>query len=185
MKSIKPSAIQGWIGDLSKKLSASSVITAYHIVQGTLDLAVADDALRINPAKSPIVQVPKAIGQKVVPWTDESVFGMIDLHDEFVRSIPIIGAGCGLRQGEIFGVALEDFDFAEKTLRVRRQLKKLNSDYIFALPKNDKERIVPLPDWVAKAVQAHRVKFKPRPPDTAVGESKRKASHAQRALPLD
>lgn len=68
-----------------------------------------------------------------------------------------------MRQGEIFGVALEDFDFAEGKLHVRRQVKKLGKDYVYAFPKNDKERTVPLPEWVSQTVRIHIAKFKPRP----------------------
>lgn len=163
VRSIAPSTIQAWIGELARTHGPSTIITAFQILQGVLDLAVADEALKKNPAKSPIVQVPKWIGQKIVPWTDETLYAVIDSHEDFVRAIPIIGAGCGLRQGEIFGIALEDVDFAEQKLYVRRQIKKLGPDFIYALPKNDRERVVPLPDWVAQVVRIHQAKFKPRP----------------------
>jgi len=58
---------------------------------------------------------------------------------------------------------LEDFDFDEKILRVRRQIKRLGSVYIFALPKNDRERIIPLSDWAIHAVQRYIDKYPPGP----------------------
>jgi integrase len=36
-----------------------------------------------------------------------------------------------------------------------RQLKRVRSRLVFGLPKNDKERRVPLPDSIAQAVKAH------------------------------
>lgn len=45
-----------------------------------------------------------------------------------------------LRQGELFGLATQDIDFAEMVIYVRRQVKKLGRDFVFALPKNDTER---------------------------------------------
>jgi integrase len=34
---------------------------------------------------------------------------------------------------------------------------------VFALPKNDKERVVPLPEWVMRMVELHTDSFGPRP----------------------
>ncbi|WP_010313079.1 hypothetical protein [Saccharopolyspora spinosa] len=45
----------------------------------------------------------------------------------------------------MFGLGLEDFDTDEQVLWVRRQVKKLGAHYVFALPKNDRERTVSLP----------------------------------------
>lgn len=38
---------------------------------------------------------------------------------------------------------MEDFDFDETVIWVRRQVKRLERQWVFALPKNDKERAVP------------------------------------------
>ncbi|WP_157518739.1 tyrosine-type recombinase/integrase [Herbidospora mongoliensis] len=46
-------------------------------------------------------------------------------------------------------------------LHVRRQIKKLGSEHIFALPKNDRERVVPLPEWTAEAIRRHVAAFPP------------------------
>ncbi|MEU7859384.1 site-specific integrase [Nonomuraea sp. NPDC049141] len=75
--------------------------------------------------------------------------------------LPMLGAACGLRQGELFGLALEDVDFEERVLRVRRQIKKLGADHVFALPKNDRERVVPLPEWTAEAIKRHVATYPP------------------------
>lgn len=51
-------------------------------------------------------------------------------------------AGCGIRVSEGTGLSIEDFDFdfEEKILHVRRQIKKLGANHVYALPKNDLER---------------------------------------------
>ena len=68
-----------------------------------------------------------------------------------------------MREGELFGISREDFDFDEKIARVRRQVKRLDSIYVFALPKNDRERIIPLSDWDIQTVRRHVGKYPPRP----------------------
>ncbi len=72
-----------------------------------------------------------------------------------------IGAGCGARQGEIFGLISDDFDFDEGWIHVRRQLKRVRSRLVYGLPKNDKERKIPLPDSVASVIKTHLDAFKP------------------------
>ncbi|MEZ0074921.1 tyrosine-type recombinase/integrase [Planotetraspora sp. GP83] len=143
------------ISDLNERYGSSTIETSFLVLQGVLELAVADEAIRKNPARSPIVQVPKRSGEELIAWSDEWVHAMIHAHPDLFRLIPIIAASCGLRQGELFGLALEDIDFDEGIVRVRRQIKKLGRDHVFALPKNDRERMAPLPEWTATAIKRH------------------------------
>ena len=49
-----------------------------------------------------------------------------------------------------------------KIVKVRRQVKKLGKDYVFALPKNDRERTIPLSDWDIDLIRRHLAAFPPR-----------------------
>jgi integrase len=159
---IKPSRIQAWIGQLSERFEPSTVIVSFLVLQGILDLAVADEAVRKNPAKSPVVQVPVQQASEIQIWADEVIASLIDAHPDSLRALPELAASCGMREGELFGIAIEDFDFSEKIVRVRRQIKRLGRIYVFALPKNDRERIIPLSDWDIRAVRRHIEKYPPR-----------------------
>ncbi|HJQ45744.1 MAG TPA: site-specific integrase [Amycolatopsis sp.] len=164
VKAIKPSDISTFQTELGERVGPSTVATARLVVVGVLDLAVADDAIKKNPARSKIVQtVSSDSGEKIQAWSDERVFSLIDGHPDSLRAMPTIGATCGLREGELFGVAEEDIDFDEGVIHVRRQLKKLGKDHVFALPKNDRTRIVPMSDWTAQNIRVHIAKYKPQP----------------------
>ncbi|MEU0520780.1 site-specific integrase [Streptosporangium sp. NPDC006007] len=158
---IKPSHVQAWISDLSGRFEVSTVRTSFLVLQGVLDLAVADEAIKRSPAKSPIVRVPRRVAEEILAWADERVHAVIDAHPDLFRALPIVGAACGLRQGELLGLALEDIDFEGQVIQVRRQLKKLEPEFVFALPKNDRERVVPLPAWAAEAIRVHVDKYPP------------------------
>ena len=67
-----------------------------------------------------------------------------------------------MREGELFGLAAEDFDLDEKIVRVRRQVKKIGRAFVFALPKNDRERIIPLSDWDVAVIRRHIGRYPPR-----------------------
>ncbi|MCA2228400.1 tyrosine-type recombinase/integrase [Nonomuraea aurantiaca] len=73
-----------------------------------------------------------------------------------------LGAGCGLRQGEIFGLAVDDVDFGEGVIHVRQQVKLIHGKQMFGLPKHDRERTVPLPESVAEALKGHLTQFPAR-----------------------
>ncbi|MFE5817233.1 tyrosine-type recombinase/integrase [Streptomyces sp. NPDC056479] len=72
------------------------------------------------------------------------------------QALVSVAAGLGLRQGEAFGLAVEDVDFLGGVVHVVRQVKLLQRHRpVFAPPKGGKERDVPLPEPVAFALAAH------------------------------
>jgi integrase len=83
--------------------------------------------------------------------------------------VPYLGATCGLRQGELFGVALDDLDFLRRTLHVEVQVKELRGGrYVFARLKNHRScrsRDVPLDEPVL-SIMAEHVRLHPAVPVT-------------------
>jgi integrase len=71
-----------------------------------------------------------------------------------------LGIGLGLRQGEAFGLAEEDFDFTAGVVHVRRQLRwDIKGRPYFSLPKGRKIREVPLPANLAVRARSHFRRF--------------------------
>ncbi|WP_449337796.1 tyrosine-type recombinase/integrase, partial [Streptomyces griseus] len=107
------------------------------------------------------VRPPTVDTKRITPWTTERLFavraGMPDRYQAMVD----LGGGCGLRQGEILGVAVDAIDFRSDTLHVVQQLKLSRSKPVFAPPKGGKLRDVPLPGPVADALRAHMKQFPP------------------------
>lgn len=160
---IKASEVQEFLAGLGERLGPSTVSIARLIVQGALELALADELVRKNVARSSIISTARPPREKVVAWGDADVLGLIDAHPEPLRILPIVGAGCGLREGELFAIDPSDVDFDAQVLHVRRQVKRLSTRWVYALPKNDGERDVPLPDWVAQSIRVHMASHKPSP----------------------
>jgi integrase len=157
VQAIRPYRVQSWIRDLSERFGPSTVITAFLVLQGILDLALADEALRKNPAKSPVVQVPGHQASDIEVWNDSVIVALVDAHPNLLRAIPELAASLGMREGELFGPAEEDIDLdGEKVVRVRRQVKQIGQVFVFALPKNDRERIISLSDWDIDVIRQHR-----------------------------
>lgn len=88
------------------------------------------------------------------------------------RALVDIGSGLGLRQGEIFGLALEDVDFLRRVVHMRRQVRIVRSQLVIALPKRSKQRDIPLPDTVGLALAAHLDAYPAQPVTLFPGTSR-------------
>jgi integrase len=163
VRSIRPSEVAEWLADLGQRFGSSTARTALIVLGGTLDLAVADEAIRTNPARSKVVQRPSSTNGNVQAWDDETVARIIDGHPPLFRPIPVTAAGTGLRAGELFGLAEDDIDYDAAVIHVRRQLKVIDGLYVFALPKNDRERDVPMSSGLGQVLRVYMAQHKPRP----------------------
>ncbi|GAA4786637.1 hypothetical protein GCM10023329_41860 [Streptomyces sanyensis] len=74
----------------------------------------------------------------------------------------VLGLGCGLRQGEVFGLGPADIDDERGVLHVRRQVRTVGGKQYAALPKGAGARGVDLPDSVARELKRHLAAFPPR-----------------------
>lgn len=64
----------------------------------------------------------------------------------------------GMRRGEVLGLKWEDIDFEEKIIYVNRSLTYVpQSGFIFtSLKTKSSRRKIPIPDFVMKALEAHK-----------------------------
>jgi integrase len=155
LRQARPSTVQAWLkgrSDVAAPRTVSAMLTTLNAIFGA---AVEDGLLAKNPCQSRSVSRPTPDREKVNPWTVEQLHAVIDAHPAEWRAIPIVGAGTGLRQGEIFGLQIDDVDFLRRRLLVRHQVKQVGSDLVVAPPKGRRSREVPLPDVVAVALSEH------------------------------
>ena len=110
---------------------------------------------------------------KVVPWTSGQRVSVRRELPERYRIAVDLGAGCGLRQGEIFAVSPDDIDPTRPVLHVEWQIKIVRGQCIFAPPKGGKLCEVPLAESVHERLIAHAGRFEPvlvtLPGDTSRG----------------
>jgi integrase len=163
MDSFRPSHIQALVKALEDDpMSGGYARTIYANVRAVLSAAVDDGLLSRNPCNAKSVRPPADSPSRVVPWLPEQVLAVRGALTERYRAMVDVAAGCGLRQGEIIGLSEDDaIDFEARTLRVVRQVKLIRGKAVFAPPKCNKERDVPLPSSVADALRAHTGVCKP------------------------
>jgi integrase len=156
-----PSTIQAWVAGLQVAPSYARQLIGY--LSAILDAAVADSLIPRNPCRDVTVRAPRAVRRKVVPLTAAQATAVRAALPPRFRAMCDCGMDLGLRQGEIFGLAVEDIDFLRRVVHVRAQVKLANGVRpVFALPKGGKTRDVPLPGSASLALAEHIRQFPPR-----------------------
>lgn len=102
---------------------------------------------------------PKVPEEQREAWPLETARRVRDAINERYRIAVVIALGCGLRQGEVFGLSPEDVDFARGVLRIRRQVQLLHGRLYFTLPKGGKTRVVDMPPSVAAALAQYFMEY--------------------------
>ncbi|UNS99248.1 site-specific integrase [Streptomyces tubbatahanensis] len=160
MGSFNPTHLRLWIRALEDAgLSAAYRRGIFAHVSTVFTAAVEDRIIRTNPCSARSVKAPRLDPRKIKPWTAERVKAVRAELPERYRVLVDAAAGCGLRQGEAFGLAVEDVDFLGGVVHVVRQVKLLRNRPVFAPPKGGKERDVPLPESIGFALAAHLTTF--------------------------
>ena len=166
VQAVKASEVKAWLqGDLAG-MSGGVQETAFDIVAGTFDLAVADKIRRDNPARASIITRPRADHVERKAWSTERAWLVRDCMPEEYRAVIDCGAGLGTRQGELFALAADDFtaddpEHGGETATIARQVLRVGRAIVFKLPKGGKTRTVPVPRGTAAALAAHSAKYPP------------------------
>jgi integrase len=159
---IRPTDIRAWIRAMQERNVATSYQAGcFAHLSSIMSAAVDDKIIRENPCHARTVVRPRPVEQKVVPWTRARVAAMRLAMAERFKIVMVLGAGCGLRQGELFGVPPDDFDRVAGVLHVVRQVRVIDGKQVFALPKRNKTRDVPLAPSVLRLLDAHMEQFEP------------------------
>lgn len=161
--------MQAWHAGLPVGPSyAGQILT---VLSSVLAAAVDDGLIARNPCRAASVQAPRLVRRKVVPWTSQQVatIGGALAGNDYApagtgrfAAVVDCGAGLGMRQGEILGLPVDQVDFLERTVHVRQQIRFIAGKPVFAPPKGQRERDVPLPESVSRALAEHIRQYPPR-----------------------
>lgn len=166
--SITPSHVRGFLSERRRSgLAAGTVKVIRQTLRQVLAAAVEDGLIRTNPAASRTTWVAKddrptdITEGKIVPWTGAEVRRLHDALPDRYQVIVLLGAGLGLRMGEIAGLAVDDIDWMARKVHVRRQVRTHGGKHVYALPKHRRTRTVGLPADVAMLLSAYIKAFPP------------------------
>lgn len=153
--SLTPTDIRSFLRGLHEDLSRLTVHHVHGLLSTILRAAVEDGYL----TKNPCARTAPGKGRRVTikPRTLEQVQALIDAMPDHHRVAAVLGAGCGLRVGEVLGLRIASIRIEEGELAVVEQLQLLpGSPPVLRPPKTASSiRAVPLPQLVADAVVLH------------------------------
>lgn len=158
---INPSTIRDWLAEIEDQADNYKVVL-FSLVTGVMDSAIDDKLIRENPCKAKTIRRPTspAVDVKDI-WSEKRVKAIqAGIEARWKITIPV-GAGLGLRQGEVLGCSPDDIDEDAMVLHVRRQLRTVERTLVFALPKGNKIRTVPLSPGVLAEIKDHIATYPP------------------------
>jgi integrase len=162
-----------WIADLP--LQANTALLLIDTVSAVFEAAIDDRIIARNPVKAKSVGKPKYVRGKVAAWSAEQVEAVAGALPERMAAMILLGAVTGMRQGELFGLALEDISWPGRTVRVQAQVIQLNQRQAFAPIKNETTRDVPVAAGVIEALSIHQARFPATPVTLPWSHRKNKA----------
>ncbi|WP_327138944.1 tyrosine-type recombinase/integrase [Nocardia sp. NBC_01327] len=152
----RPATIRDWVGDLDERgFSENYKAVLFTVVSAVCESAVDDRIIRQNPCKAKTVRRPIGKSPKVVVWQEERLRSVCSGLPQRFGIVTKLGAGLGLRQGEILGFSPDDIDRRMKVVRVERQLKTVKGAMMFALPKGGKTREIPMAGSLLADIDSH------------------------------
>ncbi|MEH0842218.1 site-specific integrase [Micromonospora sp. CPCC 205711] len=161
LAAIKPGHIREWDASMVGKLAPSTRSVVFAHLRTILGAAVDDERIPKNPCAARSVSQPRPVERRVVPWKLDDIAAIRAGLPERYRAAVDLGAGCGMSQGEVFGLAVDDIDLDSGWLHIQRQVKLVRHRLVLGLPKNNRDRRVPLPGSVADILRQH---IKDHPP---------------------
>lgn len=154
---IDAASVRAWHAGLVRSgVGAATVAKAYRFLRAVLNTAVEDGRILANPCQIKRAGVERAEERPVA--TPAEVLALANAVASERRCMVLLAGFCGLRLGEVLGLANRHVDLLHGTVTVERQLQEIgrNGAQVFSEPKTAKgRRTVPLPGTVATALRFH------------------------------
>ena len=102
----QPSIVQGWLAGI--KLHPNTVRMVVAMLRPVFTAAVEDGLIAKNPLAAKQLRQPKAVKTDVAAWSAEQVAAVADALPARWSALSLLGAAVGMRQGELFALAVDD-----------------------------------------------------------------------------
>lgn len=152
---IRQTTVQAWVKSLTAaRLAPRTVEGVYIIFASIIRGAVRDGLIRRSPCID--IRLPAAAPTTVCLLSPGQVSALYAAMPQRYAPLALLGAGCGLRQGEALGLCLDRVRFLERMITVDQQVVIVNRRPVLASPKSPASvREVPLPRFLGEVLSRH------------------------------
>lgn len=153
---IRYSEVQAFVSRLSRILAPTTVERIYRWLASIFLVALRDDIIRKTPCAG--IKLPAKTSGPVAPLLQEEVERLLAALPDPCNTMAAVAAGCGLRQGEVFGLTVPKVNFLrDRSLNVAQQLIAglRGKPPCHAPPKRNSVRAVPASDVVLETIAHH------------------------------
>ena len=139
----------------SKPLSAKSLKNCHGVLHKALKIAQKVGYIRFNPSDSVIL--PRAERPVIKPLSDEDIANFLSaIRGHKYEDLYKVTLFTGMREGEVLGLTWDCVDLENHTISIEKQLileKEKGGVYKFAPLKNDKCRLIRIPDTICSILE--------------------------------
>ena len=166
-RTIKANVFGKTVDKTLKPMSINSAIKLNKFAKAAFNYAVKNNMIKVNPASRVSLGKPVKYSPKV--YNEDQFLALLDVVSGKDDEVPIIlGAGCGLRRGEIFGLKWKNVDLTKRTITIENTKVRFDK-YTEKKPKTEtSRRTIAAPQYVINVLRLHKVKSKKSQPDDYV-----------------
>lgn len=146
---IRHSDVQAWVAEIGEGRSATTVLRAYGVLAGVLDVAVKDRRLPGNPARG--VSLPRKRRKSRAYLTHAQVQLLADSAKK-QSALVLFLAYTGLRWGEAVALRVGHVDRAKRRINVTENAVNVGGTIIVGTPKTHAARSVPYPEFLDRSI---------------------------------
>ncbi|MFE7837343.1 tyrosine-type recombinase/integrase [Streptomyces sp. NPDC057474] len=165
LASIRTDELQSWLTGLVKVhgLAPRTARKVLQKVSAVFNAAVRSQRIPASPCVG--LKAPEVPHKEIAPLTAGQIRTLAKALPDRYRLLLVLGAGSGLRPGELFGLQVPHIDFLRRTVKVEQQVQRAYPGVVVCPPKTKRSyRAVPVPQAVIDAVALHLKKY-PAGPD--------------------
>jgi integrase len=152
------SDVKAFVAGKARELAPSTVETVVAILRSMLAAAVEDGVIPVNPCSR--VGLPQAAPRVRRPLEPPQVLALQEAMPARYRVAVALGAGAGLRFGEVTGLTVPRVQRGTRRIQV---LEQAQLDVLAPLKTKASRRTVPVGEWVLADIAAHLDQFGPGP----------------------
>ncbi|MDX3641435.1 tyrosine-type recombinase/integrase [Streptomyces sp. MB09-02B] len=177
LMSIRPGELQAWLTGLVRVhgLAPRTARKVQQKIAAVFHAAARDQLIPTSPCGG--LKGPEVPHTEIAPLTAGQIHALAKALPDRYRLLVVLGAGSGLRPGELFGLQVRHVDFLRRTVKVEQQVQRAYPGVVVCPPKTKRSyRTVPVPQTVIDAVALH-LKKHPAAPDDFVFAGPVNADH--------